>query len=152
MNTEKTCAFTGHRIIKENLDVAGISQIVEQFIEEGYDTFLCGMAMGFDLIAAEIVLKMKEKYGHIKLIACVPCPSQERYFPEEQKKRYSSIIEKCDEVRILNDHYYNGCMQMRDRYMVDNSSLVIAYYRTHTGGTYYTVNYAAKNNKKLCVC
>ena len=42
-------------------------------------------------------------------------------------------------------------MYARDRYMVDNSALLLAYDRRHEGGTYYTVTYAVQNNKKIFV-
>ena len=42
-----------------------------------------------------------------------------------------------------------GCMHARNRYMIDNSSLCIAYMTKHTGGTAYTVEYAQENNKKI---
>lgn len=149
MDIEKTCAFTGHRVIRDIIDGEQLERIVTEYIDGGYDTFLCGMAIGFDMLAAELILKIKET-RNIKLVACVPCPAQEKYFSPEDKKRYGEIIARCDEVRVLNDHYYRGCMQMRDRYMVDNASLVIAYRRVNEGGTHYTVKYAAENGKKIC--
>ena len=151
MDIKKTCAFTGHREVKDDLDIGLLTKTVKEFIEDGYDTFLSGMAMGFDLIAASVVLDLKKDYPHIKLIACVPCSEQERYFSAAEKKKYNYIIEKCDEVKTLSSHFYRGCMQARDRFMVDNCSLVIAYRRTNTGGTHYTVKYAAEQLKKICL-
>lgn len=151
MNIKKTCSFTGHREVKDDLDIGLLNNTVKDFIEEGYDTFLSGMAMGFDLIAASVVLNLKKDYPNIKLIACVPCSDQERYFSAAEKKKYNYIIERCDEVKTLSPHFYRGCMQARDRFMVDNSSLVIAYRRTNTGGTHYTVKYASEQLKKICL-
>ena len=148
---EKTCAFTGHRQVEDNFDVVRFKEAVCAFIEEGYTTFLCGMAVGFDMLAAETVLKLKENYPLIKLVACVPCEGQSRYFHSDQKARYERILKSCDEVKVLNDHYYRGCMQARDRYMVDNCSLLIAYKRVNEGGTYYTLKYALSENKRICL-
>ncbi len=151
MNIEKTCAFTGHRQMEENFDVSRMEEVITAFIEEGYDTFLSGMAMGFDMLAAELVLKLKKIFPEIKLIACVPCEGQSRYFPPEEKARYNKILRQCDEVRTLSNHYYNGCMQARDRYMVDNCNLLFAYKRVNEGGTYYTLKYALSQNKRICL-
>ncbi len=43
-----------------------------------------------------------------------------------------------------------GCMHARNRYMIDNSSLCIAYMTRQSGGTAYTVKYAQENGKKIC--
>ena len=151
MQTEKTCAFTGHREINEKLDLEYLRLVMQAFIDEGYDTFLSGMAMGFDLIAAEMMLNLKQINPHIKIIACVPCPDQKRYYPEDEKKKYEKVIAECDEVITLTDHYYSGCMQARDRFMVDNCSLLVAYERKNKGGTHYTVGYAKEKDKKIYI-
>lgn len=151
INIEKVCAFTGHRQLGGDFDIAELKKILTGFIAEGYSTFLSGMAVGFDMLAAETVLQLKEQYPFLKLIACVPCAEQSRYFSAAEKSRYEGILKKCDEVKILNTSYYKGCMQMRDRYMVDNSSLIIAYKRKNEGGTYYTLKYALSRNKRICL-
>lgn len=149
MNKRKTCAFTGHRRVGDDVDVAFLKESVQGMIDGGYECFLCGMAMGFDLIAAQIVLELKEDNPKIKLVACVPCPGQEKYYPSAEKKKYAEILQKCDEVLVLSDVYYRGCMHARDRYMVDHCNILLAYDRRHEGGTYYTVGYAVEKNKKI---
>ncbi|MDE7163265.1 MAG: DUF1273 domain-containing protein [Clostridia bacterium] len=151
MNRKKTCAFTGHREVEKGFDFDYLKECVQGIIDRGYDTFLCGMAMGFDLLAARAVIELKENNPHIKLIACVPCPDQEKNFPADEKQKYGEVAASCDEVRVLSDHYYKGCMYARDRYMVDNCEILFAYDRKHEGGTYYTITYALENNKKIFV-
>lgn len=149
MSVEKTCAFTGHRELSEKVDIEFLDRIIIELIEEGYDRFLCGMARGFDLIAAREILKLKEKYTEIKLIAYVPCPGQEKYYPPEEKKKYGEVINKCNEIKTVSSYYFKGCMQLRDRLLVDDSSAIIAYRRQNAGGTHYTLTYAAKNDKRI---
>ncbi len=151
MLIKRTCAFTGHREITDKIDEDSLLEFVQSFIDEGFDTFLCGMAMGFDLIAADVVLKLKKKNPQIKLIACVPCRGQEKYFPPEEKLKYQRIIKECDEVKILSEKYYKGCMHVRDRYMVDNCSVLIGYGRKSEGGTHYTLTYAAGKGKQIYI-
>ena len=51
---------------------------------------------------------------------------------------------------MVQDHYGPGCMQRRNRYMVDHSALLIAVYDGRkTGGTYYTVKYAKSLDKDI---
>jgi len=40
-------------------------------------------------------------------------------------------------------------MQKRNRNLVDNSGVCIAYLTENRGGTFYTVNYAAKLNREI---
>lgn len=149
MSIQTTVAFTGHRVITEPVDEENLISVIRELIEGGADTFLCGMAMGFDLIAADAVLKIKRETPTIKLIACVPCPEQKNSFKRDEKAKYERIIAQCDEVRILSGHYYEGCMLARNRYMVDNSYAVIAYKRSNLGGTVYTLRYANEKGKKI---
>lgn len=48
-------AFTGHRRYRGEADDA-LAQTVEELCRAGFRTFLSGMALGFDLAAAETVL------------------------------------------------------------------------------------------------
>lgn len=145
----KTCAFSGHRNLNYgDFDITLLDRVVLNLIKNGTTDFLCGMAVGFDLEAAQSVLRYKEQYG-IKLIACLPCGNQSERFSLKNKKLYERIIELCDEVVTLAPAYYNGCMQARDRYMAENSDVLVCYLRKESGGTFYTVNYAKKLGKKI---
>ena len=50
---------------------------------------------------------------------------------------------------MLSPYYYDGCMQARDRFLVDNADVVVSFLRRKSGGTYYTVNYAATKGVKI---
>ena len=149
MNIEKTCAFTGHRDIEEQIDMNFFEKCMQELIDRGFDTFLCGMARGFDLISGELVVKLKEKNPHIRLVACIPCPDQDKYYRPEDREKYNRVLKECDEVKILSEKFYKGCMLARDRYMVDNSSLLFGYERKREGGTHYTISYAHSKNKNI---
>lgn len=140
----RVCAFTGHREIGEEFSPRAFRVALRACIKKGVDTFLCGMAIGFDLFAGEEVLKLKKKYPQIKLVACVPCYGQEKSFSKADKKRYKKVYEKADEKVCLAESYYRGCMQQRDRYMADKADMLIAYCKKDTGGTAYTVGYFQK--------
>ena len=149
MENAISCAFTGHRKMGDTFNLSQLKDTVESFIEQGVINFYCGMAMGFDLIAAEVVLEKKIRFPDVKLIACVPCPEQQKYFPAEEKLKYERILGSCDKVEILSDRYYKGCMLVRDRFMVDNCGRVLAYLNKNDGGTAYTVRYAKSKNKEV---
>ena len=151
MAFENVCAFTGHRDVGDDLDLDRLEYTVKNVIKDGVDTFLCGMARGFDLIAGQTVLRLKKEYPHIKLIACIPCLYQDKYFNEQDKKLYLETLSLCDDKVYVSKNYFKGCMLVRNRYMVDNSSRLIAFERQTDGGTVYTVKYALSKNKKVYI-
>ena len=145
---ENTCAFTGHRELGGDFDRALLARVVERLARSGMKTFLCGMARGFDLVAAEIVLKFKVKYG-LSLVACIPYEGQADYFSSSDRERYENILKFCDEKRVFAEKYNRYCMFTRDRYMAENCSVMVCYLRKSSGGTYYTVNCAKKRGVKI---
>lgn len=143
---KKSCAFTGHRHLGEDLSEKVLENAVKTAIKEGVETFYCGMAMGFDLLAAETVLFLKKDFPQIRLVACVPCYGQEKSFSKEDKARYVEALKNADEQIVLSERYYRGCMQVRDKYMAERADMLIAYCKKETGGAAYTV----KIFQKLC--
>ena len=142
-----TCCFTGHRVLKKDFNDNKIDEIVEKLITNGYKTFLVGMAIGFDLKVFERLQNFKNK--NIDIIACVPCKDQDKFYNKKQKEEYTEALKNADKIVYLSDEYFDGCMQQRNRYMVDNSSILIAYMYAKIGGTIYTVNYAKKKEKNI---
>lgn len=142
------CAFTGHRVLNSDFDVNLLDRVILNLIKSGVNNFYCGMAKGFDIVAAESVLQYKKNYD-INLFACIPCTDQQEHYSLSDKNRYDRIIKRCDGEIILSNNYYVGCMYERDRFLVDNSDILVSYLRIKKGGTYYTVNYAKKNGIKI---
>jgi hypothetical protein len=56
-----SCAFTGHRDLEEDFSEEKLRFYIEQLILKGVSVFYNGMAKGFDLISAEILLSLKKK-------------------------------------------------------------------------------------------
>lgn len=142
-----SAAFTGHRHIpyvkypqiKGRLKVA----IYNAYLQ-GIRNFRCGMAVGFDILAAEAVLELKEQLHDISLSAIVPYRNQSERFAPAARKKYNAILEKSDDVTVLSEDYYTRCFHERNDYMIQHSSLLIAYFDgTPKGGTLYTCNKAA---------
>ena len=139
-----SCAFTGHRELTEDFSLKLLQKTVKELVKNGVKTFFCGMALGFDLAAAEAVLKVKKKNADVRLIACIPCLEQDKYYPAAEKKRYQKLLNKADEKTILSPVYTRACMLIRDRYMADNADALVAFLRKETGGPAYTVKYFTK--------
>jgi len=147
------CCFTGHRPDKMEFGEKEIKPLLEKAIDEaiskGFVTFITGMAMGTDIWAAEIVLDRRKKNDDIHLICALPHPGFENRRSFVEKKRFSKIIKNADLVKEINDHYFTGCYQVRNEWMVDRSNLVIAVFNGQKSGTKNTVDYAKKKNVQV---
>ena len=118
-------------------------------IEQGYRYFGCGGALGFDTLAAQTVLRLREIYPEIRLILVLPCRDQTRGWKQADVAEYDRIMKVADKVTYTSEQYYSGCMHKRNRHLVDNSSLCICYLTEQSGGTAYTVNYARSQGLKI---
>ena len=155
MEYGKSCCFSGHRPSKlpwgyDELDPRCIEfkdrlfTVICAVYESGIKDFICGMALGCDMYCAEVVMHLKTMHSDISLRAAVPYRGQADGWNEYNRRRYKHILDNCDEVNILFEHYNPGCMAVRNRFMVDNSSLLIACYDGQPGGTWNTISYAEK--------
>ena len=145
---EYTVCFTGHRkmpLEKRDILALRLKAILVKLINDGYIYFQAGGALGFDTLAAQIVLDLKSNYPQINLILVLPCLSQTRGWSDSDKEIYEDIKKNADEVIYTSQEYARGCMHKRNRYLVDNSSVCVCYLTKNTGGTAYTVDYAHKN-------
>ena len=140
-----TCCFTGHRIIpsgeKETIRNL-LETAIEKAIQDGYRFFGAGGALGFDTLAAQTVLTLKQQYPHIRLILVLPCVDQTTGWKQDDIDEYERIRALADKVVYTSREYTSGCMHKRNRHLVDNSSLCICYLTKLSGGTAYTVRYA----------
>ena len=141
----QTCCFTGHRNIAPYTPDTVFEQtkaIVTLLVSKGFKYFGTGGALGFDTLAAQAVLSVKKTHPEVKLILVLPCENQTKYWKQEDIDVYNDIKLRADKVKVLAPHYYNGCMQKRNRHLVDCSSACICFLTKHEGGTAYTVDYA----------
>ncbi len=116
--------------------------------EAGIVNYYAGGALGFDLAAAATVLNMKRVYPDITLHIALPCPDHMKNWRRSEVELFERVRSRADSVTCVSDSYHKGCMQLRNRYMVDRSSYCIAYMKKKSGGTYNTVSYALKRGIK----
>lgn len=120
----QTCCFTGHR----DLPLQKLPQIqkhleqeVLRLIHQGVRYFGAGGALGFDTLAAMTVLSLRETYPHIRLILVLPCREQAASWPEKDVCTYEQIKRRADKVVFTSEHYFRGCMQLRNRHLAEHS-------------------------------
>lgn len=151
MNEKKdiTAAFTGHRTYAGEADEA-LRESVLCLYERGLRRFLVGMAWGFDLAAGEAVLALKEQFGDVELVAVVPFADFRNLFHDEILVLYDKVMASADECVVVSEQGSPHSYMRRNDYLVDNSSLVVAWWNGHRkGGTAYTVKRALKKGREV---
>ena len=151
---ENSCCFTGHRAIPREEQPMLRERLREEIFRlagQGIDTFLAGGALGFDTMAAQEVLSLRERsLPDIHLVLVLPCLGQESRWDSESIELYHSLIRQADEVIYTGDVYTEGCMHTRNRYLVNHSSYCLCYLKDIArGGTAYTVRYAKKQGLQI---
>ena len=162
-----TVAFTGHRTY-DGQAAAALRATVGELYARGFRTFLCGMAMGFDLAAAEAVLACRDSQTAsvfspavasvsaffpephsphmpmpgLRLVAVIPFRGQESRFPAVDRERFRRVLAAADHSVTLSPSYHAGCYAVRNNYLVEHAALLVAWYDGSPGGTHYTVRRA----------
>lgn len=149
---EKTCCFTGHRSLDAAQRAAlapALEATVRRLADEGIVYFGAGGAVGFDTLAAQAVLRVRRQRPDLRLILVLPCPGQPRGWPARDAAVYGRIKAQADKVVYISPRYVPGCMQRRNRHLVEHSSVCVAYCERAAGGTAYTVDYAREQGLRV---
>ena len=142
-----SACFTGHRALTESQlrqAVEAITRTIKLLLPKGITHYYAGGAVGLDMAAAVTVLNLKQQIPNLTLTMALPCRGHTQGWSRTDRALLSRILERADETVYVNDTYFRGCMQARNRYMVDHSSYCLAYLTTNRGGTFNTVRYAEK--------
>ena len=154
------CAFTGHRPADlpgrgdlSHPEAASLFSQLEKTVrllyDEGVRDFYCGGALGFDTWAAQAVLTLKGEDPAVRLHLVIPHWGQEASWSEADRREYARILRAADESHILAPHYFRGCMQTRNRELVERAGILVAYCVKATGGSAYTVKHAQKKGRRV---
>jgi len=131
--------------------------------------FICGGALGIDQMAFEICYELK--YSELKLNGCrielelaIPFDKQaskwfsktdiDRFYRHQQLSdiiTFVDLMEGYEFKGVPKGEYHPAKMQIRNRYMCDNSEAIIAVWNGSKGGTANCVNYAKKQGKEIIV-
>lgn len=122
--------------------IAWLESDIRKAIDDGFVTFISGMARGVDIWAAEIVLRLRDEGMPIHLISASPFEGFERSWDEDWKRRYNAVMRQADIVKFVCPGYSRVCFQIRNEWMVDRSVRLIAVYNGTVGGTRNTIEYA----------
>jgi uncharacterized phage-like protein YoqJ len=151
MDYEKniTVAFSGHRTYQGEA-CEELRGVVARLYDEGYRRFLCGMAWGFDLAAGEAVAELKRAHSDVELIAVVPYEGFYRLFHAEDAEQYRRVADAADAIVVVSESEGKVAYRLRNDYLVENSSVVVAWFNgVPRGGTAYTVRRARRKGVRI---
>lgn len=152
----QSACFTGHRNFTgdtTNLETR-LYDILEQAItKKNVSFFYTGGAMGWDELAARTVLKLREVYPQIELHLILPCSNEEQTakWTEQQKTEFYRILNLANSVEYTLEHYYDGCMKVRNARLVELADFGFCFWDTNRQrrGTAQTVRMAQR--KKIMI-
>lgn len=151
VNEEKniTVAFTGHRHYDGRADEA-LYALLEELYRQGYRRFLSGMAWGFDLAAAEQVIRLRQRYADVRLVAVEPFAGFRRLFRGADVGRYDNVKSCADELVCVGEDTGAKGYFARNRYLVEHASHVVAWWNgIKRGGTHYTIRRALREGMSV---
>lgn len=149
----KAVCFTGHRNVKKTVELkkALIKQLLK-LIGEGATGFYAGGAVGWDMLCESVVIELRERYPHIKLHLILPCSAEEQTekWSDGNKAEFKRLLLAANTVEICSQHYFDGCMKLRNQRLVDLADLCLCYYNgKQRSGTGQTVRMAEQQGKKI---
>lgn len=152
----QSACFTGHRNLTgdiRSLEERLYNVLEKAIINAGIIEFYAGAALGWDTLSSQVVLKLREVYPYIRLHLILPCSPYEQTakWSEEQRVEYMRILSAADHVEKTSEHYYNGCMKVRNARLIELADCCFCFWNTKCqySGTAQTVKMAQKKNIKI---
>ena len=135
MDPAVTCCFSGHRPARlpwgrneADPRCLALKARLDQALEEAH---------------RQAVLDLRQRHPEVTLEAAIPFAGQADHWSAADQRRRMTLLDQCDLETVVQHTYTPGCMNRRNRYMVDRSSLLIAVYDgIPQGGTLNTLSYA----------
>lgn len=164
INIMKSCCIIGHRKIEENINV--IEKLVDLIENYNISVFKFGFYGEFNDLCYKVLLKLKLKYSHIKLVFY--SLNNEIAFTFEEADKYKQKYEKqkkvfpykCfDEIIYLYDidetKFKYACV-LRNKKLIDESDYCLIYFRENyslpnnrNSGTKIACEYAKDEDKNI---
>ena len=90
----------------------------------------------------KLVLLEKERHLDIQLVLLLPYTGFGERFSAQDRAELERQKKAAEEVVFLSTHYFPGCMALRNRQLVAEADVCIAYLNRTPSGTAQTVGFA----------
>lgn len=148
-----TACFVGHRVIPASdvfrVEAELIKVIREIMLSSDYVVFVVGRQGDFDQLAAHCVKTVQRELAGVTfsdLVLLEPYKKADLEWNEKNLLEIYDKVELCDASRWVHPRQ---AYEVRNRDMVENSELVIAYVGEKRGGAYTTLKYAEKLKRPI---
>ena len=141
----KACCGFGHRYVFENL-ISKLDNAVEEAITQGCELFYTGAMGDFDSLFSSAVRSAKKTYQHIKLICVKPYLTNDI---NTDKDYYTALYDDIIIPDELAGIHPKAAIKARNRWIIDNSDIVLIYTVRNFGGAYEAKRFAERNGKRL---
>ena len=99
--TDKTCCFTGHRIIppgEESKILIRVRHRLIPLIQSGVTYFGVGGALGFDTMMADLLLELKKENSRMRIIEVLPYEGYRAKWTPEQQLHAKNLDRQMDKI------------------------------------------------------
>ncbi len=151
-NPLRAACFTGHRELPsaEAADLARrVASAIARAADRGVRRFYSGGAEGFDLLCGAQLLKLQAARPELKLMLVLPYTGYGESFSPKDRRELLRQKAAAEEVVYLSAHYFPGCMALRNRQLVADADLCIAYLTHAPSGTAQTVAFARQKGIEI---
>ena len=142
---EKVCSFCGHRDCDNGFREQIKAKIKDIIENDGVTVFYSGGMGEFDRLCESVVREIKRGNKYIKLYLIKP------YFTHKlntEKKFYSNSYDDIIIPDFGNVHYKRAITE-RNKWIAEQSDIILCYVMRANGGAYKTLQYALKINKSI---
>lgn len=131
---KKSAAFTDYRQPSYHLEMrinkdTDLNSVVENLYSAGYRIFLCGMANGYEMEAAEAVLKSKVEHSDIKLLSVVAYMGQCLLCSEKDRERFEKIFFAADEHVFTSQNFSDKEVILKHKEFIFKNAFMIIHSR-----------------------
>ena len=126
-----------------------IEKALLELLEQGYQTYLCGMARGFDLLCGKILLGVIDQDRTIDVKLVVVLPFKQQSFSGHWGELHRWLRARAEHEVVISPKYSKHSYHQRNSFMIENSSCLVCYWDGQEGGTASTVRVAMKQEHSI---
>ena len=138
-----TCCFLGHKDTPSTIATELENVLTDLIVNHGVDSFLMGHQGAFDYMALGAVRKLKERYPHVTYNVALA------YMPGKKEEGSAWAPEESVYPEGLEAIHPRYAISWRNKWMVDESDVVVAYVKHSWGGAAKYVEYASRKKKTI---
>ena len=129
MLKDQTCCCSGPTFVPANAQM-DLNMWIDSTITRLYQDyhiwyFGIGGNRGFELAAANAILSKRARLPDCKIILVAPCPEFADRWRDKDKSLYAKVTGSANKVVSVSPHYTPECMRLRNKHLIDNSSVLI---------------------------